>query len=212
MNKPLFADWHTTPAKECLQVGERIDKETFLHFRENCKKPTKKFIQMDEVADIAGNEPLYDTIFRDDIFSPWEYAGQCIANDITNRNPALMPMIYICSRYRADSREELTRNIEVAKWVCQDVVENGAIPIAPHLYFPRFVDDNNPRERYFGMEAGKRLMEQCVAFHVVIVDGVVSEGMQAEIKYMTEVLRIKGNVQYLTKADVQKIMEDRLER
>ena len=85
-------------------------------------------------------------------------------------------------------------------------------PIAPHLYFPRFVDDNNPRERYFGMEAGKRLMEQCVAFHVVIVDGVVSEGMQAEIKYMTEVLRIKGNVQYLTKADVQRIMEDRLER
>jgi hypothetical protein len=55
-------------------------------------------------------------------------------------------------------------------------------------------------------------MEQCVAFYVVIVDGVVSEGMQAEIKYMTEVLRIKGSVQYLTKADVQKIMEDRLER
>ena len=34
--------------------------------------------------------------------------------------------------------------------------------------------------------------EQCVAFHVVIVDRVVSEGMNAEIKYMTEVLR-KGN-------------------
>lgn len=212
MKKPLFADWHTTPAKECLQVGERIDKETFLHFRENSKQPTKNFIQMDEVADIAGNEPLYDTIFREDAFSPWEYAGQCSAGGITNKNPALMPMIYICSRYRADSREELTKNIEVAKWVCQEVVESGAIPIAPHLYFPRFMDDNNPGERYFGMEAGKRLMEQCVAFHVVIVDGVVSEGMQAEIKYMTEVLRIKGNVQYLTKADVQKIMEDRLER
>ena len=136
MNKPLFADWHTTPAKECLQVGERIDKETFLHFRENCKKPTKKFIQMDEVADIAGNEPLYDTIFRDDIFSPWSTGRVSLTTSRTEIRHLCRD--FICSRYRADSKK-LAKNIEVAKWVCQDVVENGAIPIAPHLYFPRFV-------------------------------------------------------------------------
>lgn len=212
MKKPLFADWHTTPAKDCLQVGERIDKETFIHFRENSTNPAQKFVQMNEVTDIAGDRPLYNTIFRENIFSPWEYAGQCYADDITNRNPALMPMIYICSRYSAGSREELNRNIEVTKWVCQEVVEGGAIPIAPHLYFPRFMDDNMAEERYFGMEAGKRLMEQCTTFHVVIVDGIVSEGMESEIKYMTETLCMKGSVQYLTRADVERIMTNRLER
>ena len=39
------------------------------------------------------------------------------------------------------------------------------------------MDDSIAEERYFGMEAGKRLMMQCKEFFVVTVDNVISEGM-----------------------------------
>lgn len=210
--KPLFGDWKSVKAKDCLQTGEKIDKETFCHFKENSVNPRKDIIQMNEVVDIAGDKPLYDTITKDHPFAPWLYMGQCYANDNTNRNPALMPMIYVCSRYRADSREELAQNIEIAKWMCQKIVEGGAIPIAPHLYFPRFMDDNMPGDRYFGMGAGKRLMEHCMSFHVVIAEGIVSEGMREEIDYMTDTLMMEGSVTYLSKKDIEEIMTNRLER
>ena len=88
----------------------------------------------------------------------------------------------------------------------------GAIPIAPHLYFPRFMDDRMPSERYYGMGAGKRLMEQCSTFYVVTVNGVISEGMEAEIEYLTETLRLEGSSHNLTSSEVQDIMRDRMER
>ncbi len=34
-------------------------------------------IQMGEVADIVGNLPIYDTIYKENRYSPWKYAGQC---------------------------------------------------------------------------------------------------------------------------------------
>ena len=210
--KPLFGDWKSVRAKDCLQAGEKIDKETLFHFRNNTTNPQEHIMQMDEVADVAGGKPLYDTIVKADQFEPWIYAGQCYANSTTNMNPALMPMIYVCSRYRAETKEELMVNIEVAKWMCQRIVGIGAIPIAPHLYFPRFMDDNMPKDRYFGMGAGKRLMEHCISFHVVIVDGVISEGMREEIDYMTDTLAMEGTATHLTKENIEEIMETKLER
>lgn len=210
--KPLYGDWKTTMPKDCMQTGEFIDKEMMFHFRENSVHQSDCYIQRDEVADIVGGNPLYDTIHKEHTLAPWTYAGQCYAGEIINKNPALMPMIYICSRYRADSTEELRRNIEVAKQVCQSVAKAGAIPIAPHLYFPRFLDDSMPEDRYFGMGAGKRLMGQCVSFHVVTVDGVISEGMQEEIEYMTETLLMQGSCTNYTKAEAERIVADRMER
>lgn len=210
--KPLYGDWNTTLPKDCLQTGEKIDRETMFHFRENAGNQNDSMIQMSEVADIVGGLPIYDTIRREHPYAPWIYAGQCYAGQRTNKNPALMPMIYICSRYRADTREQLQMNIEMAKHTCQMIAAAGAIPIAPHLYFPRFMDDNLPDERYFGMGAGKRLMDLCVTFHVVTVDGVISEGMQEEIKYMTETLLLEGSVENYTRQEAEKIVMDRMER
>lgn len=210
--KPLYGDWNTTLPKDCLQTGDKIDRETMFHFRENAGNQNDFMIQMSEVADIVGGLPIYDTIHRNNPCGPWIYAGQCYAGQKTNKNPALMPMIYTCSRYRADTREQLRINIEMAKHACQIIVAAGAIPIAPHLYFPRFMDDNLPEERYFGMGAGKRLMEHCVSFYVVTVDGVVSEGMQEEIKYMTETLLLEGSVANYTRQEAEKIVANRMER
>ena len=212
MKKPLYGDWNTTPRSECLQTGEKIDKETLFHFKENSKIHVPDLIQIDEVADIAGGTPLYDTIYREHEYAPWIYGGQCEAGRHVNRNPALMPMVYVCSQYRADTEEELLQHIAVAKWACRDIAKAGAIPIAPHLYFPRFLEDSRPMERYYGMGAGMRFAEFCNTFYVITVNGVISEGMREEIKYMTETLRLEGTSCDLTQREVQDIMRDRLER
>ena len=209
MKKPLYGDWNTTPRKDCLQTGEKIDKETLFHFMQNSKTGLS---QIDEVADIAGGVPLYDTIYKEHTYAPWIYGGQCELNKHVNRNPALMPMVYVCSQYRADTAEELHQHIEVAKWACRDIAMAGAIPIAPHLYFPRFMDDRMPMERYYGMGAGKRLMEQCNTFYVVTVNGVISEGMIQELEYLTETLLLEGSTYNLTAEEVQDIMKNRMER
>lgn len=212
MKKPLYGDWNTTLRRECLQAGEKIDRETLFHFMENSKTHAPGLIQIDEVADIAGGVPIYDTIYKKHTYAPWIYGGQCEVNKRINRNPALMPMVYICSQYRADTEIELLQHIKVAKWACRDIAMSGMIPIAPHLYFPRFMDDNRSMERYYGTGAGKRLAELCDTFYVVTVNGVISEGMQAEIEYMTETLGMEGSTYNLTPEEVQDIMKDRLER
>lgn len=212
MKKPLYSDWTEAPRTDCLQTGEPIDKETLQHFKNNSGYMTESIIQMYETADIINGKPLHDTIHKEHPYAPWIYAGQCEPQKEINKNPALMPMVYVCSRYRADTRDELELNIEIAKHTCRKIAENGAIPIAPHLYFPRFMDDNMPDERYFGMGAGKRLMEQCVTFHVVTVDGVISEGMREEIEYATGTLLMEGSVEFYTHEEAEQIRINRMER
>lgn len=192
--------------------GYIVEAAMVYNFRENAGNQTDTMIQMSEVADIVGNLPIYDTIYKENRYSPWKYAGQCYPGELQNRNPALMPMCYICSRYRADTREELEENIRVAKWAANKVVSEGKIPIAPHLYFPRFMDDSIAEERYFGMEAGKRLMMQCKEFLVVTVDNVISEGMNEEIDYMTNKLMMQGKSINFTRLGLEQVILSRLER
>lgn len=182
------------------------------NFRENAGNQNDLMIQMSEVADIVGNAPIYDTIYKENRYSPWRYAGQCYPGELRNRNPALMPMCYVCSRYRADTREELEENIMIAKWAANKLVSEGKIPIAPHLYFPRFMDDSIAEERYFGMEAGKRLMMQCKEFLVVTVENVISEGMNEEIDYMTNRLMMQGKSINFTRLGLETVIHSRLER
>ena len=138
--------------------------------------------------------------------------GQCEKSCTVNKNPALMQMVYVCSRYRADTYEQRQANIELAKVACEQVMETGAIPIAPHLYFTRFLNDENIHERYFGMEAGKRLMSECRSFFVLTVDREISEGMAEEIKHMTEVLGLGGKGVNYTRQEAERIVRQRLER
>lgn len=208
----LFDSWNGNWDGECLMPGDIVEAAMVYNFKENAGNQNDNMIQMSEIADIVGNLPTYDTIYKENRYSPWRYAGQCYPGELQNRNPALMPMCYVCSRYRADTREELETNIRVAKWAARMVARDGRIPIAPHLYFPRFMDDSIAGERYFGMEAGKRLMMQCKEFLVVTVDDVVSEGMNEEIDYMTNKLMMQGKSINFTKETLEQVIFNRLER
>ena len=58
-------------------------------------------------------------------------------------------------------------------------VNEGFIPVAPHIYFTQFLDDSVEKERKAGIEAGIQLMLEC---DEVWVFGEPTEGMRQEIE------------------------------
>jgi hypothetical protein len=51
--------------------------------------------------------------------------------------------------------------------------------LAPHIYFPQFLNDNVPEERTAGMKMGREMLKQC---RILIICGdEITEGMTEEI-------------------------------
>ena len=86
------------------------------------------------------------------------------------------PLVYICSPYRGN----IEKNTASAQAYCRMAVERGCIPIAPHLLFPQFLDDDDPKERELGLFFGNALMSKCS--EVWVFGCNISSGMEAEIK------------------------------
>jgi len=101
-----------------------------------------------------------------------------------------MTKVFVCSPFRPVSREperaeeEKQNNIKLAQSACRLVTELGMVPIAPHLFFPQFMDDNNPNEREKGMLLGRELL--CGCDELWVFGERISEGMQAEIRQAKE--------------------------
>ena len=62
------------------------------------------------------------------------------------RSPNYRPIVFICSPYADDP----VGNERRALRYCRFAVCRGCIPIAPHLYFTRFLDETNPQDRELG--------------------------------------------------------------
>ena len=92
---------------------------------------------------------------------------------------AFRPIVYICSPYAGD----VESNIAAARRYSRFAVEAGYIPIAPHLLFPQFLDDSNPKERELGLFFGNAILSKCAEMWVF--GDRISEGMEAEIKRAT---------------------------
>ena len=86
--------------------------------------------------------------------------------------------IFLCSPLRGD----FERNRHIAELLCRIVALKGHIPIAPHVYFTRFLEDDNEFERDFGINAGMELLKLCDEIWVFNFDKI-SEGMRLEISY-----------------------------
>ncbi len=89
---------------------------------------------------------------------------------------AFRPIVYICSPYAGD----IEKNVKVARDYCRFAVDKGFIPVAPHLLFPQFLDDNDPKERQLGLFFGNALMSKCA--EVWVFGSTISAGMETEIK------------------------------
>ena len=88
-----------------------------------------------------------------------------------------MKKIFVCSPLRGNVKE----NIANAKRYCKIVINDGNIPIAPHLYFPIFLDDNKEEERELGIKMGLCLLDSCDEMWVF--GETISSGMKQEIEY-----------------------------
>ena len=86
------------------------------------------------------------------------------------------PIVYICSPFSGTVDE----NIAAAQRYSRFAVDKGYIPVAPHLLFPHFLDDSNPKERELGLFFGNALMSKCA--EVWVFGSNISAGMEAEIK------------------------------
>lgn len=76
--------------------------------------------------------------------------------------------------------DDTDRNIAYAVRACRDAIARGEAPLAPHLLYPRFLDDEVPDERELGMDCGKAWLGVADAL-VVYADLGVSAGMREEI-------------------------------
>ena len=84
------------------------------------------------------------------------------------------PLVYLASPFAGDTE----RNIERARAYCRFAVSKGCIPIAPHLRFPQFMDDDDREQRELGMFFALVLLGKCDELWVF---GKPSEGMSREI-------------------------------
>ncbi|MDK7734230.1 hypothetical protein QP568_08020 [Propionimicrobium lymphophilum] len=82
---------------------------------------------------------------------------------------------YICSPYRGD----VESNVEAAKQFCSFAASCGRVPIAPHLLFPQFMNDNDPADRALAMEFNHAILSKCDELWVL--GGDITEGMETEI-------------------------------
>lgn len=85
------------------------------------------------------------------------------------------PLVYIASPYAGDTE----RNIEKARAYCRFAVRQGCIPLAPHLFFPQFMDERDKEQRELGLRFALILLGKCEQLWVC--GDVISDGMKAEI-------------------------------
>lgn len=100
------------------------------------------------------------------------------------------PIVFICSPYADDPINNERRAIRY----CRFAVQKGCIPIAPHIYFTRFLDERSSADRELGLFMGQVMLTKCVELWVFgerVTAGMAREIYKAEckglpIRYFTE--------------------------
>jgi len=91
------------------------------------------------------------------------------------RSPTFRPIVFICSPYADDPLNNERRAIRY----CRFAVQQGCIPIAPHIYFTRILDERVPSDRELGLFMGQVLLTKCVELWVF--GSRITSGMEREI-------------------------------
>lgn len=107
---------------------------------------------------------------------PTAYGALSVIDKEERALRAFRPIVYICSPFAGD----IDTNVKAARAYSRFAVEAGYIPIAPHLLFPQFLNDEDPKERQLGLFFGNALMSKCS--EVWVFGSRISPGMDAEIK------------------------------
>ncbi len=100
-------------------------------------------------------------------------AYQAIRNVEPPRFP-FRPIVYVCSPYAGDVEGNILR----ARRCCRYAVDQGYIPLAPHLFLPQFLDERT--ERDLALFMGLALLSKCAELWVF--GETISPGMKLEIR------------------------------
>lgn len=90
-----------------------------------------------------------------------------------------IPLVYIASPFAGDTQH----NIERAKGYCRFAVSKGVIPLAPHLLYPQFMDDDDKSQRSLGLKFALVLLGKCDELWVFgerVSDSMAKEIAKAE--------------------------------
>lgn len=87
-------------------------------------------------------------------------------------------LVYVCSKFSGD----IEGNIHKARMYSRFVVDQGGIPVAPHLLFPQFMDESTERDLAIFMDIA--LLSKCKELWVF--GSEISNGMQIEIDWATK--------------------------
>ena len=89
------------------------------------------------------------------------------------------PLVYICSPYSG----EVEYNLNRARGYCRLAIGKGYIPLAPHLLFPQFLDDDDRQQRELGLFFALVLLSKCE--EIWAFGNRISEGMTREMEAAT---------------------------
>lgn len=117
-----------------------------------------------------------------------------------------MDKVYIISRYRANNQRQQEFNKDVARYFCRAIIDEGKVPVAPHIYYTQFLDDNFPDDRECGLGLGIWELHNSQEFLLVIIDGIISEGMQNEIEEVSR-LGLPGRIVSMTSQEIMEAMK-----
>lgn len=85
--------------------------------------------------------------------------------------------VYICSPYSGD----VEINVKLAREFSAYALGFDVMPIAPHLLFPQFMDDNVPSEREMAINFNRQIFDSCEQLWVLLGESGISRGMEVEI-------------------------------
>ena len=83
-------------------------------------------------------------------------------------------LVYICSRYSGDTEGNAAKAVRYSRFA----VDEGVIPLAPHLLLPLYMDEEKEREKAIAMDLV--ILERCDELWVFGEEW--SAGMKAEIE------------------------------
>lgn len=106
-------------------------------------------------------------------YDPTSY--EALTNIIKEEKELYLPLVYIASPFAGEPE----RNTKRARGYCRLAVSKGYIPLAPHLLYPQFMDDEDKKQRELGLRFALTLLGKCDELWVF--GEHVSSGMAQEI-------------------------------
>lgn len=108
-----------------------------------------------------------------------------------------MKRVYICSPLSGDVAANLNR----AKQYAAYAFGCGTAPVVPHFY-ALILNDDNPKERHIGRQAGMSLLWFCDEMWVF--GDIISSGMEAEIRLCKN---LNISIRYIKETEVTRKLQ-----